>query len=93
MHIEGEPVAVVTPYGGEIDDDDGRPVIATPCARPEEGGEGGPGERISRCVGYDLHRMADFNNPPRGAPQVPHHSTPRLAKMASYSRQGRPCCM
>ncbi len=74
MCIEGEPVPVVTPYDGKTDDDDGRPVIATARSRPDRIGEWGPGKRISRRNGHDLHRRADFNNLPRGALQVPHHS-------------------
>ncbi len=74
--------------GGETDDDDGRPVIATTHTRLDEVGDWGRSERISHRNGYELHRRADFNNSPRGTPRVPHHSTPWLAKMDSYSGQG-----
>ncbi len=38
VRIEGEPMPVTTPYGGETDDEEGRPFIAAPHTRPEETG-------------------------------------------------------
>ncbi len=63
---EGEPMPVVTPYDGETDDDDGRPVLAAARSRPDIVGEWGPDERISHCDGYDLHHRVDFSNSHRG---------------------------
>ena len=88
VHIGDEPVAVNTPYHGETDDEEGHPVIAAPRTRPEETGILGRDERLCRRDGYEFHRKADYNDPPRGAPRVTHHSSPRLAKIDSYSGEG-----
>ena len=88
MRIEHEPRLVNTPYGGETDDEEIHPALATPRTRPEGTGVRGRDERLSCRDGYEFHRRADYNDLPRGANRVPHHSTPRLAKMDSYSGQG-----
>ncbi len=68
--------------------EEGCTVPAAPHTRPEETGVRGRDERLSRDDGYEFHRRADYHDPPRGTPRVPHHSSPRLAKMDSYSGQG-----
>ncbi len=88
VRIGDEPVAVKAPYRGETDDEAVHPVPAAPRTRLEETGVRGRDERLSRRDEYEFHREADYNDPPRGAPRVPHNSTPRLAKMDSYSGQG-----
>ncbi len=88
VRIEGEPMPANTPYGGETDDEEGCPVIAAARTRPEETGVQGRDERLPRRDGYEFHRRADYNDSPRIALRVPHHSSPRLAKMDSYSGQG-----
>ncbi len=42
---------------------------------------------LKRLVHEDEMRDHLGNDPPRGAPRVPHHSSPRLAKMDSCSGQ------
>ena len=86
--IGDEPMAVNAPYRGETDDEEGHPIPAAPRTRPEEAGVRGRDERLSRRDGYEFHHRVDYNDPPRGAPRVSHHSSPRLAKMDSYSGQG-----
>ncbi len=88
VRTDGEPMLVTTPYGGETDDKEGRPIIATSHARPEEVGEQGRDKRVSHRDGYEFHHRADYNDPPQCAHRVPHHSSPRLAKIDSYSDQG-----
>ncbi len=41
MRIDGKSMLVIAPYGGETDDEEGRPFTATPRTRPEEEGEWG----------------------------------------------------
>ncbi len=81
--IGDEPMAVNAPYRGETDDEEGHPIPAAPRTRPEEAGVRGRDERLSRRDGYEFHHRVDYNDPPRGAPRVSHHSSPRLAKMYS----------
>ncbi len=64
VRIGDELVAVTTPYRGETDDEEGRPVPVAPGTRPEETAVPGRDGRPSRRDGYEFHRRADYNDPP-----------------------------
>ena len=88
MYIENNHLNDITPFNGETADDDYRPTLASARSWPTSTDEWGPGERISHYDGYNLSHRAKFEHLPRlGTPRVPHHSTPRLAKMDSYTEK------